>query len=171
MSLHQTHLNTIKQIPEFSRLLNNVDHIDIKTIEGETTLREFISGFINYLPVWIRLLYTIRMIFVRLLGMRQEGIPTNPNLKPQNISFKPGDKLAFFTVDSAEEDRFFIAVASEAHLSAYLGIVVEPLHEKRNRFYVVTIVHYHKWTGPVYFNVIRPFHHLVVQQMAQAGVR
>ncbi|MEV4094105.1 DUF2867 domain-containing protein [Streptosporangium saharense] len=33
--------------------------------------------------------------------------------------------------------------------------------------YVAVVVHYHRWTGPVYFTVIRPFHHLV----ARAGVR
>jgi hypothetical protein len=37
------------------------------------------------------------------------------------------------------------------------------------RFHVVTIVHYRRWTGPVYFNVIRPFHHLVVYQMAKSA--
>jgi len=37
------------------------------------------------------------------------------------------------------------------------------------RYYIVTIVHYLHWTGPVYFNLIRPFHHLVVARMARAG--
>jgi len=36
---------------------------------------------------------------------------------------------------------------------------------------VVTVVRYHAWNGPVYFNMIRPFHHLVVGRMAAAGVR
>jgi uncharacterized protein DUF2867 len=34
---------------------------------------------------------------------------------------------------------------------------------------VVTNVHYHNWAGPVYLQVIRPFHHVVVTRMAQAG--
>ncbi|MGE6761631.1 DUF2867 domain-containing protein [Corallococcus interemptor] len=29
--------------------------------------------------------------------------------------------------------------------------------------------HYRNWAGPVYFNVIRPFHHLVVARMARHG--
>jgi hypothetical protein len=49
-------------------------------------------------------------------------------------------------------------------------VVVEPL-TMGNRFLVVTIVHYRHWTGPVYFNVIRPFHHIVVWQMMKAGAR
>ncbi|WP_422698682.1 DUF2867 domain-containing protein [Desulfosarcina cetonica] len=30
---------------------------------------------------------------------------------------------------------------------------------------------YRNWTGPVYFNLIRPFHHLVVREMMKAGAR
>lgn len=34
----------------------------------------------------------------------------------------------------------------------------------------ITTVYYKHWTGPVYFNLIRPFHHLVVSRMAQYDV-
>jgi hypothetical protein len=49
--------------------------------------------------------------------------------------------------------------------------VAEPLANDLIRYYIVTIVHYLHWTGPVYFNLIRPFHHLVVARMARAGAR
>ena len=52
-----------------------------------------------------------------------------------------------------------------------LGNVAEPLGNNPNRYYIVIIVHYLHWTGPVYFNLIRPFHHLVVWRMARAGAR
>ncbi|UCD31297.1 MAG: DUF2867 domain-containing protein [Desulfobacterales bacterium] len=39
-----------------------------------------------------------------------------------------------------------------------------------NRFYVMTTVFYKHWTGQVYFNLIRPFHHLVVARMAKSGL-
>lgn len=170
MSSGEQQLNTVKQIPQFAALVAAADHMDIKTIEGEVSLRQFIAGFIGYLPPWVKLLYGVRMLFVRLLGMRQERIPQKQALSPEDIPFQPGQKLAFFDVHSAEEERFFIAVASESHLAAYLGFVAEPIDERRRRFYVVTIVHYHRWTGPVYFNVIRPFHHLVVGRMTRAGI-
>jgi hypothetical protein len=47
--------------------------------------------------------------------------------------------------------------------------VAEPVANGLIRYYIVTIVHYLHWTGPVYFNLIRPFHHLVVARMARAG--
>lgn len=160
----------IREVPAFAALLDEADHVDVKIIEGEATLREFLAGFINYHPAWMRFLYGVRMVFVRFLGMRQDGIPSQPNLKPEDISFMPGDRLAFFRVDAGEEDRYFICSAKESHLTAYLGVMAEPVTAGRNRFHVVTVVHYNRWTGPVYFNVIRPFHHVVVGRMAQAGV-
>ncbi len=80
--------------------------------------------------------------------------------------------MAFFTVRMVKEEQYWIAEAKYTHLSALLGVVVEPLpDQQQKRFHVMTIVSYHNWTGLVYFNTIRPFHHLVVGRMAMAGVR
>lgn len=77
--------------------------------------------------------------------------------------------MAFFTVEMASE-RVWVAGIVDTHLNADLGIVREAGENGRSRIHVITIVHYNKWTGVVYFNVIRPFHHLVVAQMAKSGV-
>ncbi|GAA3132800.1 DUF2867 domain-containing protein [Planomonospora alba] len=150
--------------PELRAYTEGADHVDVKTVEGEVTLREFLAGFVSYEPGWIRFLYRVRAGFVRLLGMRQEELPSARGTRPRDVPFTPGEKLGFFTVAAAEEDRYFVAGSTESHLTAWLAVVAEP-----GRFHVVTIVKYHRWTGPVYFNVIRPFHHLVVSGMARAG--
>jgi hypothetical protein len=82
---------------------------------------------------------------------------------------RPGEKASFFTIVSADETSHWIVNAREAHLTATLAIMAEPLTANQRRFSVVTIVHYHSWAGPVYFNMIRPFHHLVVGGMTRAG--
>ncbi len=165
----------IRDYPPLQPLLNNIDHIDVKVIDvaaapGDMGLREFIAGMIAYNPGWIRLLYHIRAGFVRLLGMRQEGIPQAPVYRAADIPMTPGARLSFFTVDQAAEGRHWIASASESHLTAYLGVVLEP-RGPASRMHVVTLVKYNSWAGPVYFNVIRPFHHLVVRQMLRAGAQ
>lgn len=156
-------------IPELQSLLTGADHIDVKIVTGMVSLREFLAGALSYNPRWLQFLYAVRWGFVRLLGMKQTGIPQDMRLRPADVAMIPGDRAAFFTVKAAAEDRYWIAGAAESHLTAYLGVVVESL-DTENRFYVITVVHYNKWTGPVYFNVIRPFHHIVVRKMAQAGV-
>ncbi|MEV8635483.1 DUF2867 domain-containing protein [Streptosporangium sp. NPDC051023] len=153
-------------LPKLRALATGADHVDVKTVEGDLTLREFLHGFLSWQPGWLRFLYRIRAGFVRLLGMRQEGVPAALEIRPENISFTPGDRAAFFSVAEAEEGRYFAAVAAESHLTAHLVVVAEP-----GIFHVVTVVKYNRWTGPVYFNAIRPFHHLVVRGMARAAVR
>lgn len=145
-------------------------HYDCKTIAGDVTLREFTAGALSYYPAWIRLLYWVRGSLVRLLGMHQEKPPTAPHLRPEEVSFQPGAAATFFTVAAAEEDQFWIASASDTHLSAYLIVAVEVLAGAHKRFHCATIVKYNNWAGPVYFNLIRPFHHLVVRAMMHAGV-
>ncbi len=161
----------IQKIPAIVSLAQNAHHIDVKVFESDCTLREFIAGMFSYYPAWIKMLYRVRWGFVRLLGMKQTGIPQMPNISPEDVSFTKGDKQAFFTVHDAQEDVFWVAGASESHLTAYLGVIAEPIAGQMTKFHVVTIVHHHRWTGHVYFNVIRPFHHVVVQKMGQAGAR
>jgi hypothetical protein len=159
----------LTNVPVVQKLLQGADHFDEKVIEGDVTLREFIAGALSYYPWWIKGLYGIRVGFVRLLGMRQDSMPL-PSLTPENISFRAGDMVTFFKVAEGTSQQVWIASAADTHLTAYLVIAAEQ-SAQLNRFHVGTIVHYRRWTGPVYFNVIRPFHHIVVGSMMQAGIR
>ena len=161
-----------EKYPEVTELIKGADHVDVKIVEGAVSLRQFIAATLSYYPWWIVSLYYVRAVFVRLLGMRQPGKPDElPRLKPEDISMTAGEHATFFIVRLAKEEEYWIAETPEdKHLQAYFGIIVEPVSERINRFHVVTIVHYKHWTGPVYFNTIRPFHHLVVRRMARAGV-
>ena len=156
-------------VPGLPALLERANHVDVKTVESEASLREFLAGMFAYYPRWMKALYAVRWGFVRLLGMKQEGVPATVRLAPEQVPMTAGHKMAFFDVEMAAEEQYWFASAAEAHLTAYLGVVVEPLGNGRRRFHVLTIVHYNNWAGPVYFNVIRPFHHIVVRQMALAG--
>lgn len=165
-----TGIEYIKQVEEIKPLLDGADHIDVKTVEGDVPLNRFIASFLSYMPWWLKLLYQLRAPLVRLLGMKQETLPFPSSIKPDDVSFVKGEKAFFFTVAAADKERFWFAEANDKHLSAYLGCVVEPLEGGRKRYHIGTIVHYNDWSGPVYFNIIRPFHHIVVGSMARAGV-
>ncbi|MBK8905551.1 MAG: DUF2867 domain-containing protein [Anaerolineaceae bacterium] len=159
----------ITAVPHLPELMKTANHIDIKTISGDVSLREFIAGMLSYTPGWVKFLYGVRWFFVRLLGMKQKGMPQNLQIRPADVAFVTGESAAFFAVKMAQEDSYWFAGITESHLTAHLGVIVEA--GQPNRFHVLTVVHYHRWTGPVYFNVIRPFHHLVVRQMMKAGVK
>lgn len=153
------------RFPMLVPLLRGASHVDVVTLAGDRPLREFIAAMMAYEPRWIRLLYRIRRVFVRLIGLRQEGTPVAPRWTPAQVPMSAGEAASFFRVCAAEEERYWAVDHRERHLKAALCVVRE-----ENHYSVVTIVHYLHWTGPVYFNVIRPFHHVVVRSMVRAGL-
>ncbi len=162
----------LTKFPDLEKYFENADFTDVKVFEGNTTLRKFIASMLSYYPWWIVLLYRVRKLLVTLLGLvRHESPDDLPALQPNDISFIPGDVVTFFIVRYAKEGSYWISETPEdKHLRAFFGVVKEPLSQSINRFFVITTVYYKHWTGPLYFNLIRPFHHLVVSRMARAGL-
>jgi hypothetical protein len=166
-------VNIIQKYKELDIYFKNTDHIDVKTIEGDIDLRSFISGMLSYYPWWVVSLYRIREIIVVLLGLvRHERPEALPSIQPEDLSFEPGENASFFMVRDAKEDRYWVSETPEdKHLRAFLGVVAEKLYRDHSRYHVFTCVQYLHWTGPVYFNLIRPFHHMVVKSMMKAGMK
>jgi len=165
----------IRRLPEIAVLLDHADHIDVKTVIGSVDLRTFLANMLSYQPDWVIALFGVRAVFVRFLGMRQSGVLRRKYrryLTPEKIPMQEGQPAGFFKVHMAKEEQYWIAEVKDKHLDAILGVVVEQLPgQQQKRFHVLTVVYYRNWAGPLYFNVIRPFHHLVVGSMALAGVR
>ena len=143
----------------------------MKRIEARTSLRQFIAGMLTFHPWWLRLLYHLRTLLVCLLGLeKHENLRHLPSIEPQSLPFTPGATVSFFTVQAAREADYWVAqTPPDKHLTAFLGVAAVPLPSGAVRFSVFTAVRYLHWTGPVYFNLIRPFHHLVVRRMMKAG--
>ena len=165
-------MNQIQKYKELEVYFKNVDHVDAKTIEGDTSLRSFISGMLSYYPWWILVLYRIREFVVKLLGLvKHEKPEVLPAIMPENLPFEPGKNASFFIVRKAQENTYWVSeTPPDKHLTAIFGVVTENLSNGLTKFHVFTSVTYIHWTGPVYFNLIRPFHHLVVSRMMKAGV-
>ena len=165
-------------IPELAAVLDGADHVDVKSVESELPLREFVAAALSSRHWWVTALFGVRAVFAWLLRLEQAGGSTSRGrLRPEQIPFSPGAAVSFFTVTAAREDRFLLVEASDSHLTGYLAFIVDPAAamaptvDAPRRIQVVTVVRYHRWTGPLYFTVIRPFHHLVVGSMVRAGAR
>lgn len=166
-------MEEINKYPELDFYFNNMDHIDVKTITGDKDLRNFISGVMSYNPKWLMFLYKIRGLLVKVFGLVKHEIPKQfPSTKPKDISFTKGDNASFFIVSAAKENKYWVVESpKDKHLKAYLGIVAEELRNGETKFFVFTSVKYLHWTGSFYFNLIRPFHHIVVSKMIKNGIR
>ena len=158
---------------ELDKYFKKADFTDVKVFEGQATLREFIASMLSYYPWWIVQLYRIRRVLVGILGLVKHEAPAKlPDLQAEDVSFTPGENVTFFIVRRAKKDVFWVSeTPDDKHLRAYFGVVKEPLANSMNRFYVITTIFYKHWTGLIYFNLIRPFHHLVVSRMAKYGLR
>lgn len=166
-------MNVFRKYNAFDVFFKDADHVDVKIIESDTDLRSFISGMLSYYPWWVVFLYRIREIIVSILGLTHHEKPdTLPSIKPEDLSFKPGENASFFIVRDAKEDVYWVSEAPEdKHLAAFFGVVAEKLSQNCTRYQVFTCVKYLHWTGPLYFNLIRPFHHIVVRRMMKAGIK
>jgi hypothetical protein len=164
-------MEDILRHPELEEFFRDADYIDVKHIDAETNLRTFVAGMLSYYPWWLVALYRIREILVSLFGLvRHEKPERLPLFSAEDISFVSGDNVSFFIVRKAEEESYWLSeTPPDKHLFAYFGITAEKQSSGLTRFEVVTAIRYLHWTGPVYFNLIRPFHHLVVSKMMRAG--
>jgi hypothetical protein len=118
-------------------------------------------------------LYRIREIIVGILGLvRHEKPETLPSIEPEDLSFEKGVNASFFIVRDGKEDIYWVSeTPKDKHLSAFFGVVTEKSGSELTRYHVFTCVKYLHWTGPVYFTLIRPFHHIVVRSMMRAGTK
>ncbi|WP_433162978.1 DUF2867 domain-containing protein [Kribbella sp. CA-247076] len=157
-------------LPELDHLLPTVDVVDVKTVGGAVSLREFTAGALGYSPLWIKGLFAVRMVVAQVLRLDTTGVPAGRRLRPETVSFTPGDPASFFTVVRGEEDHYLLLEITDNHLVAWLAIITDNA-QPVSSFKVVTLVRYLRPAGRFYYNLIRPFHHLVVASMAQAGTR
>jgi hypothetical protein len=154
--------NIVTANPELAAIAEKADYIHVISVECQKSLREFLAGALSYMPEWMRFLYRVRWVFVRLLGARQDGIPSRRPMTPEEVAFAKGENASIFTVVAAEEGSYWLGEATDKMITGYLGMIAQPLGSGATRFHIVTMARFRHWTGPIYFTVIKPFHHLVV---------
>lgn len=152
-------------LPEKWRgLAAGADHVDVKIGEGAVSVLEAAAGIMSYRPRWVELLWWMRAGLVRVLGLgRQREVPRT-RYTADTLPAEPGGRLGFFSVFDTDRESFWMVQGRESHLEAVLAVFATPLPggPGRNRIHAATVVRYRSGIGPIYFNLIRPFHHLVV---------
>ena len=152
-------------------LMDKADDLHDLVVDTDMSLREFMAGALSYMPGWMRFLYRIRKYLVLLLGTRQDGIPDAETIRPEELSFTPGEKGAFFTITGAQEDAYWIGEASDRMIVGHLAVVREELATGSHRFHFLSGASYRHWTGRIYYNLILPIHHLVIRLMARDALK
>ncbi|MCR6481840.1 DUF2867 domain-containing protein [Amycolatopsis sp. OK19-0408] len=140
------------------------DYVEFKEIESENSLREFVAGMFSWSPAWMKALFGVRVLLAKALRLRTAAVPRFGKLRPDDVGFAPGDRVAFFTVRAGEPERYLVLGIDDNHLNGYLTVEAVP-----RGFRLGTIVHFHNRVGRAYLALIKPFHHLGIRSMLRAG--
>lgn len=156
-----------------SEYLAEADHLDEKAVWSEAGLRDFVAAVFSYRPAWMRLLWRIRGRVARWLGIPHDE-SNHTGLDAAHLPTSPGETALFLTVLGSDGERYWAAVCQERHLDFAVCVWSEASEDAEGqRFRLLTAVRYNNRIGRLYFNLIRPFHHLVVSasmhHAAQAG--
>ena len=156
-------LSSLVAVEGMAEVLGRADHVDVTSVVGDMGLRDFLAGFMDYRPTWVRLL-------CRMRGRRSAGAPlAESGMRPEDIPMAPGSNIKCFTVAGASEDRRWIACVEDRHLCGWLCVLATPEPRRGQRFDVVTVVAYRDLAGSVCFHLMRPLHQLLVGRMVKAG--
>ncbi|MDF9752377.1 DUF2867 domain-containing protein [Arthrobacter sp. ES3-54] len=157
---------------EIERFTKPAHHLDAVCAYASLSLRECISNALSWQPTWLKILFLARGGLARLMRIEHPSSRPGRPLRPEEISFRPGDRLAFFTVSAGKEDAFIVLTAEDTHLVGHLIVEEDPTDTgTERRFRIITAVRYRRWTGLLYFNIIRPFHHIIMHRMIAAASR
>ncbi|WP_147819562.1 DUF2867 domain-containing protein [Salidesulfovibrio onnuriiensis] len=158
-------------IPAFRERMAGADHVDSHDIEGDLPFKRQLVRAMNWAPAWVKFLYKVRKVVARVMGLEHDDAYGYQRFDEASFPMRPGEMAGPFEVVAAREDSFWMARAEDRHLAGYICMAVEELGQGRRKYHCTTIVCFRNWLGPVYFNLIRPFHHLIVRGMLRESVR
>ncbi|SDL12282.1 Protein of unknown function [Maridesulfovibrio ferrireducens] len=162
-------MKIVRSIPVLRELVDGADYVDSKAFMGACSMNDFLVRMITYQPAWLRMLYRVRGVVAKLMGLKHDVVAYDN--KKEKLDFAAGGKVDFFTSVDFKPDQYWVGEASDKHLNGYIGVVAEPLESGEVRFHSFTVVNFRHWTGPIYFNLIRPFHHIVVHCMGKYAAK
>ena len=159
--------DALTQFEAIRRLHARSDHWDAYTTTTDATLSQVVVAALSYHPWWVDGLFRVRGVVAKVLRLKHGDDGVAWGQFPDPLSYEPGAPASFFTVVCGEEGCYWVAGAEDHHLAAQMAVVAEPMTDGPTRYHLLTFVQYRDWTGPLYFNLILPFHHLIVFAMAR----
>ena len=117
---------------------------------------ELMAAFWTTMPAWLNVLFKIRDLLVRPFGLKTGTADNREELKEALLK---GKDYGLMSAVAHSADESVISL-DDKHLKAYLSVYAEA-----REIHLSTLVRYHNRLGFFYFNLIRPFHTLVVKSM------
>jgi hypothetical protein len=142
-----------------------VDYSDIFSVQTKKQnldIEEVITAFFSTTPKWIDYLFELRHNIVALLGLK-----TNSNTIIEfNYPLQAGEKIGFFEIFEVSETEIILG-ENDTHLDFRVLVRIE----KENQISVETLVEFKNFFGKTYFQIIKPFHKLIVASMLKGMLK
>lgn len=154
------------EIPQGSLILNYLpaNHTDVYectiTDYKNITPDDIQVAFWTVQPGWLKTLFTIRNGIVRFFGLKTDKSDSSEFER----CIRAGSNYTFTSIPAKSANETVMCL-QDKHLTAYLSVYIKNIGENKRTVYITTLVHFHYWLGYAYFNIIRPFHHIVVKKM------
>jgi len=143
---------------ELAPHLTAADFCDEYRVRSAVDLRSFLAGMTAPHPVWLRTLF---------LGSR--SALAFPTVAPADVPFSPGSAFGPFIVETAVEERLWMAAHESDSLTARLAVAPEELPCGERLYHLTTMVRFKSARGRLYMGLIRPFHALVCDRLTRLG--
>ncbi|KIX11765.1 DUF2867 domain-containing protein [Dethiosulfatarculus sandiegensis] len=150
----------------FHELKSEVDHLDTKYVTTGLSMAGVVAEMFSYKPGWYKGLYIARGWLARILGL-EHSPDNNARITEDQVPEKPGQVFESlgenWKAHKIEPGRFWSMAHEAEHLTAWVFVQKCNKNSGVNEYAVSTLVKYKNPVGRFYFNLIKPFHHLIVK--------
>lgn len=123
---------------------------------------QLMAAFWTTMPAWLNLLFKLRNLLVRPFGLKTGTDGSREELKQALLK---GEDYGFMSAVARSADESVISL-DDKHLKAWFSVYIE-----RRDVYMTTLVKFYNKLGVAYFNLIRPFHKIVVKNIFRRVLR
>ena len=154
------------QLPRGSHIseITDIDHIDVYLCGLSCTRYinpdDLLVAFWTDWPKPVKWLFSLRNALVKPFGLK--GTDGRPEDFEAMIRRGGSSDMSSIWHISGNET---VMQLHDKHLDAYISIFADRTGGREYSVYTITTVRYNKRLGWLYFNTIRPFHHIIVRTM------
>lgn len=123
---------------------------------------DILKGFFNYGPKWIESLFSLRHKLVKPFGLKT----SDQNTTKINFPLVVGESIGFFKIYEVHENEIILG-ENDTHLNFKVSIRVK----KQTEISIETFVEFNNLFGKIYFQIIKPFHKIIVISMLKSIVK
>ncbi|MDE1167330.1 MAG: DUF2867 domain-containing protein [Pseudomonas sp.] len=155
---------TVPALSSVNQYVQGADFVDCQSARVVDVQRTALGHALTIMaatPAWIDSLMKLRNRAVKLVGLKDLGGLKRIDLKRDEASYQPGQRIGIFTLVSSTDDEALM-VDRDKHLDVYVVLNRLPIDADGSRTVVLsTVVRTHNLLGKVYMVPVGPMHRVI----------